>query len=77
MSQTVRRLEELAYLTKSRGTEDRRTVQFSLTTAGRDAATASRRHRRDWLNGRLGELTPAERADLARIAPLLLRLADS
>ena len=34
-------------------------------------------HRRDWLNGRLAELTGAERDDIARVAALLLRIADS
>ncbi|MFF3568914.1 MarR family winged helix-turn-helix transcriptional regulator [Nocardia jiangxiensis] len=77
MSQTVRRLEQLAYVTKVRGTQDRRKVLFSLTDAGTAAVTASRRHRRDWLKGRLDELTAAERDDIARVAPLLLRIADS
>jgi DNA-binding MarR family transcriptional regulator len=77
MSQTVRRLEQLGYVTKSRGTDDRRKVLFSLTEQGRAAVTASRRHRRDWLNGRLAELTAAERDDIARVAALLLRIADS
>jgi DNA-binding MarR family transcriptional regulator len=76
MSQTVRRLEQLAYVTKSRGTADRRKVLFSLTEPGRVAAAASRRHRQDWLNGRLAGLTPAERDDTLRFAPLLLRIAD-
>jgi DNA-binding MarR family transcriptional regulator len=77
MSQTVRRLEQLAYVTKTRGTQDRRTVLFSLTDQGRAAVTASRRHRRDWLNGRLAGLSAAERDDIARVAALLLRIADS
>ncbi|WP_433177196.1 MarR family winged helix-turn-helix transcriptional regulator [Actinoallomurus sp. CA-150999] len=77
MSQTVRKLEQLVYVAKSRGTEDRRKVLFTLTEEGRAAAAASRRHRRDWLNGRLAELTAAERDDIARVAPLLLRIADS
>jgi DNA-binding MarR family transcriptional regulator len=77
MSQTVRRLEELAYVAKSRGTEDRRKVLFALTDEGKTAVTASRRHRRDWLNSRIAELTEAERADIARVTPLLLRIADS
>jgi DNA-binding MarR family transcriptional regulator len=77
MSQTVRRLEQLAYLTKARGTQDRRKVLFTLTEQGRAAATASRRHRRDWLNGRLAELSPDERDDITRVAALLLRIADS
>lgn len=77
MSQTVRRLEQLHYVTKSRDTDDRRRVRFTLTDAGRTAATASRRHRRDWLNSRLSELTQAERAEVAAVAPILLRLADA
>jgi DNA-binding MarR family transcriptional regulator len=77
MSQTVRRLEQLAYVTKARGTQDRRKVLFALTGEGRTAVTASRRHRRDWLNGHIAELTEAERADIARVTPLLLRIADS
>jgi DNA-binding MarR family transcriptional regulator len=77
MSQTVRRLEQLGYVTKSRGTQDRRKVVFALTDEGKTAVTASRRHRRDWLNRRIAELTAAERADIARVTPLLLRIADS
>jgi DNA-binding MarR family transcriptional regulator len=77
MSQTVRRLEQLGYVTKSRATNDRRKVLFSLTEQGRVAVTTSRRHRRDWLNGRLAELTAAERADIARVSAVLLRIADS
>jgi DNA-binding MarR family transcriptional regulator len=77
MSQSVRRLEQLAYVAKERSGEDRRKVLFSLTDAGRAAAAASRAHRRDWLNSRLAELTSEQLADIARVAPLLLRIADS
>jgi DNA-binding MarR family transcriptional regulator len=77
MSQTVRRLEQLGHVTKTRATDDRRKVLFTLTDQGRAAVTASRRHRRDWLNGRLAELSTAERDDIARVAALLLRIADS
>lgn len=77
MGQTVRWLERSAYLVKSRGVEDRRTVLHALTDAGREASAASRRHRHDWLEGRLADFTDAERADLARAAALLIRLADS
>lgn len=77
MSQTVRRLEQLAYITKSRDTDDRRKVVFTLTEQGQLAATASRRHRHDWLNSRLAELTAVERADILRVSALLLRIADS
>lgn len=77
MSQTIRRLEQLAYVAKARGVTDRRTVLFSLTDSGLAAVTASRQHRRDWLNNRIAELTAAERADIARVTPLLLRMADA
>jgi DNA-binding MarR family transcriptional regulator len=77
MSQTVRRLEQLAYVTKSRSTEDRRKVLFALTDEGRAVVTASRLHRRDWLSGRLAALSAAERDDIARAAILLLGIADS
>lgn len=77
MSQTVRRLEELGHISKARATDDRRKVIFTLTEPGRIAADVSRRHREDWLDGRLAQLTAAERADIARVAPLLLRIADS
>ena len=77
MSQTVRRLERLGHVTKTRATDDRRKVLFTLTGQGRAAVTASRRHRRDWLNSRLSELSTADRDDIARVAALLLRIADS
>ncbi|GGF27808.1 MarR family winged helix-turn-helix transcriptional regulator [Subtercola lobariae] len=77
VSQTVRRLEQLEYVTKSRGLEDRRTVLFSLTEQGMAAVTASRQHRRDWLNGHLAELSPDELSTIAAAAPILLAIADS
>lgn len=77
MSQSVRRLEKLAYVIKARSNADHRKVIFSLTETGRAAATASRRQRRDWLNGRIAALTPDQRADIARIAPLILHIANS
>lgn len=77
MSQTVQRLQELEYVTKTRGTSDRRTVLFQLTSQGAEAADRSRRHRRNWLNARLAALTPAERGEIARATTLLLRIADS
>lgn len=77
MSQTVKRLDEHGLVTRTRGIQDRRTVVFALTEHGTAAVAASRQHRRDWLNSRLASLTPEERDDIARVAPLLLRLADS
>lgn len=45
ISQPVRRLDELGFVAKSRDIGDRRRVLFSLTDTGREAVTASRRHR--------------------------------
>lgn len=75
--QTVRRLETQGYLSKRRGTEDRRTTLYSLTESGRAAAVASRDHRRTWLMGRLETLSPEELQDVRRVARLLLSIADS
>lgn len=77
MTQTVRRLEQLAFVVKTRDTADRRKVLFTLTEAGRSAADASRRHREEWLTRRLDALTSSDRAALARAIPLLLHIADS
>jgi DNA-binding MarR family transcriptional regulator len=77
MSQTVRWLQKLEYVSKSQGTVDRRKVLFELTNDGRTAMSASQRHRRDWLNGRIAELSAGERAALARAAVILQRIADS
>ncbi|MFC4245211.1 MarR family winged helix-turn-helix transcriptional regulator [Gryllotalpicola reticulitermitis] len=75
MSQTTRSLVQLGYATKTRATDDQRKVVFALTDQGRAAAAAARRHRQDWLNSQLAELTADERNDLARIVPLLVRIA--
>jgi DNA-binding MarR family transcriptional regulator len=77
MSQTVRRLQQDGLVSKDRAVDDRRKVAFTLTAAGRSTVLASRRHRRDWLNRQIAALTPGERADIARVAPLLLRIANS
>lgn len=66
MSQTVRRLVQQEYVTRSRGTQDRRKVLFTLTDQGRDVSAPSRRHRQDWLNDRFAELTATERTGQQR-----------
>jgi len=77
MSQTARRLGELGYVTKERGVEDRRQSLYSLTAAGTAAMTAAQQHRRDWLAGQVAGLSAEERAAIARITPVLLRIAES
>jgi DNA-binding MarR family transcriptional regulator len=77
MSQTVGRIEQLGYVTKTRSSEDRRKVAFTLTEPGRAAVRASRSHRRNWLNAQLAGLTAEERAQIARVSPLFLRIANS
>jgi DNA-binding MarR family transcriptional regulator len=77
MSQTVRRLEEDAYVSKTRAADDRRKVIFALTSYGKTTVSAMRQHRRDWLNGQLARLTGIERDELSQAAALLLRIANS
>lgn len=77
MSQTVNRLGKGGYTVRTRDTEDRRRVLFTLTAQGAAMATAARGHRETWMENRLGALDARERAVLAEAAALLLAIADS
>ena len=77
ISQTVRRLEELELVSKTRATDDRRKVIFELTGSGRAAVTTSQQHRRDWLNARVAELPKTDRDIVAKAASILLSIANS
>ncbi len=77
MSQTINRLADGGYLTRSKDPADGRRVLLEATTDGKRIAVAARAHREGWLNARLGELTDDDRATLTRAAALMRRVADS
>ncbi|WP_203842752.1 MarR family winged helix-turn-helix transcriptional regulator [Winogradskya humida] len=77
MSQTVNRLVAGGYVERDRDPADGRRMLIGATPAGAEIAAAARAHRRSWLDARLAELTPAERATLAEASALIRRIADS
>ncbi|GAA2575302.1 MarR family transcriptional regulator [Winogradskya consettensis] len=77
MSQTVNRLVTGGYVDRARDPADGRRMLIETTPAGAEVAAEARAHRVSWLNARLAELTPAERATLAEASALIRRIADS
>lgn len=77
MTRTVSALEVAGLVTREPHGVDRRVTVVGITEAGK-AHTAAERKRRDaWLNHRLRELTPDERATLREALPVLEKLARS
>jgi len=56
---------------------DRRQVIVALTASGTRAVEETRRRRDAWLDHRLTDLEPKERAVLAEASEILRRIADS
>ncbi len=77
MTRTVTCLEEDGRVRRRPHDTDGRQVVVVLTDSGRDTVVADRRRRDAWLNRRLSELTPDERAVLREAAPILERLSSS
>jgi DNA-binding MarR family transcriptional regulator len=76
MSRVVAELESLGHVTRSPNPSDARGFVISLTAAGAAALDADRAARRSWLAQAVEtRLTPAERAILPAVPPLLERLA--
>jgi len=73
MSAHVARLEEAGWVARAPcASEDRRRVSLTITKKGEKALEEIRKHRNDWLAGRLAALSPRERVALeAAIEPLL------
>lgn len=74
MSRRVAALEERGLVGRRPDPEDRRAHRIAITDAGRDLLAASRAAQVALVTDALGDWTPAERDDLARI---LGRLNDS
>jgi DNA-binding MarR family transcriptional regulator len=77
MTRTVKCLEEDGRVQRRPHETDGRQVVVALTDPGRETVLADRRRRDAWLNRRLSELTPHERAVLREAAPILERLSSS
>lgn len=76
MNRTLNALEKAGLVTRSPDPDDARRVVVSITTAGRDMITETRRLRTAWFSQRLAELSPAERAAFERLVPVLRRWSE-
>lgn len=77
MTRTVSALEEAGLAVREPHDVDRRITVVRITDAGRERTAADRKRRDAWLNHRLRELTPDERAKLRDVLPVLEKLARS
>ncbi|WOQ17658.1 MarR family winged helix-turn-helix transcriptional regulator [Raineyella sp. W15-4] len=75
MSQTIRRLEELHYVDRSKDPADGRRVLLSATDTGATVAADVRARMEGWFDGQLAALEPDERTRLAAVIPILRKLA--
>jgi DNA-binding MarR family transcriptional regulator len=77
MTRVIAALSDWGLVTRAPHATDRRQVVLTVTPAGRDLVTRTRRRREAWLAKRLAELTPQERAALRAAAPVLEKLSQS
>jgi DNA-binding MarR family transcriptional regulator len=77
MTRTVGALEEAGLVAREPHQADRRIIVVRITDEGRAVTAADRKRRDAWLNHRLRELTPDERARLLDVLPILDKLARS
>jgi DNA-binding MarR family transcriptional regulator len=76
MTRIVSALEARNLVVRDTDPNDRRLVIVRLADEGKDLLAADRRRRDAWLNQRLRELSPDERAALRRALPVLEKLAS-
>jgi DNA-binding MarR family transcriptional regulator len=77
MTRTIASLEEAGLVTRRPSETDGRQVVVELTDRAVQVMDEDRARRTAWLAQRLGDLSPADVELLARVAPLLERLAGS
>lgn len=77
MTRTVGALEQAGLVAREPHEIDRRVIVVRITDEGRAMTAADRKRRDAWLNRRLRELTPDERAKLLDVLPILEKLARS
>ncbi|HSI94197.1 MAG TPA: MarR family transcriptional regulator [Jiangellaceae bacterium] len=76
MTRIVSGLEERGLAVREADPKDRRLVIVRLADEGKALLAADRRRRDAWLNHRLRELSPDERAVLRQAVPVLEKLAS-
>lgn len=76
ITRVVVRLEELGYVVREVDSNDRRSVQVSLTETGRERLLRARSAHTAYLAERVAELSAEERKILRLVAPILERLSE-
>lgn len=77
MSQILRHLDELGYLTRQPEATDRRKVRIGLTAAGRASLAGARQELDDWLHrALLATCSAPELARLDEVVQLLKKVVD-
>jgi DNA-binding MarR family transcriptional regulator len=77
MAQTIRDLESDGLIERRADPSDGRRSLVDMTSEGRRMLEEDRHRRMGWLTGAIAsELTPAERADLAKAVELMRRLGE-
>lgn len=74
MNRTVNGLEDAGLVTRAKSSDDARKVIVELTPAAVELLTETRRLRTAWFSRRLESLTPAERARLLAVVPILRKI---
>jgi DNA-binding MarR family transcriptional regulator len=77
MNRTINALEQAGLVTRTPDADDARKVNVAITAAGVDLITETRRLRTAWFCQRLAELSPADRAALEAVIPVLRHIAES
>jgi DNA-binding MarR family transcriptional regulator len=77
MTRTLAALGERGLISRTGDPSDRRQAIVELTEPGARAVKATRLQREAWLDRRLADLHPKERAVLADASEILRRIADS
>lgn len=73
MTRILARLEEAGLVARTAHPQDGRQVLVSLTTTGEELVRRGREERDEWLRGRIGEITDAERRTLGEAVAILRR----
>jgi DNA-binding MarR family transcriptional regulator len=77
MNRTLNTLEDAQLIARNPDPGDARKVIVTITDSGLALIRETRRLRTAWFTQRLAELTPAERASLEAVIPVLRRIAES